>query len=273
MEVSSKVFKTLLGRRKSQTAITMGKSIWRRPLSVLAPATLLIMWQILVMIGILDNRFFPAPTDIFKQGYEDFVSGQLASDLAISLIRLFIGFIAGAVPGIVIGLSMGLFKPVRYVLDPIVASTYPIPKLALMPLIMLMFGLGEIEKYVVIMLGVFFPVLISTVTGVLQLDEKYMDVARDFGASRKLYYTTVALPGSLPMIFTGLKLGLGMALLFIMTAEMEGATGGIGYRIWISYSLFQIKDMYVGFIAMALIGYFSNLLLDELEARIVPWKG
>jgi NitT/TauT family transport system permease protein len=260
-------------KTKKHFTFKYGKNAWsRRFLAVVTPIILLLVWQIFVLIGLLDSRFFPTPTSIIKQGYEDIISGQLLNDVTISLTRILIGFIGGAIPGILLGLSMGLFKPVRYVLDPIVSSTYPIPKLALMPLIMLIFGLGETEKYVVIMIGVFFPVLISTVTGVLQLDKRYMDVAKDFGASRLEYYTTIALPGSLPMIFTGLKLGLGMSLLFLMTAEMEGATGGIGYRIWISYSIFQIKDMYVGFILMALIGYFSNLLLDELEAKIVPWK-
>jgi NitT/TauT family transport system permease protein len=263
---------TVSGTKTEKVKAKINDNTRRRLLSILSPLGLVVLWQIMAMAKVLDPRFFPSPIAIIHQGYLDILSGQLISDLKISLVRILIGFLAGAIPGVLLGLSMGIFKPIRYILDPIVASTYPIPKLALMPLIMLMFGLGETEKVVIIMLGVVFPVLINTAAGVLQLDKSYMDVAKSFGASRKDYYTTVALPGSLPMIFTGLKLGLGMALLLIVAAEMEGATGGIGYRIWISYSVFQITDMYVSFIVMALLGFIFTLILDELEARIVPWK-
>src|ERR1700730_5249648 len=115
----------------------------RRLLSIVSPILLLLLWQCFVMFGILDSRFFPEPSEIIKQGYNDILSGQLISDLQISLIRIVVGFLAGAIPGIVLGLSAGLFRPVRYILDPIVSTTYPIPKLALMPLLMLMFGLDE----------------------------------------------------------------------------------------------------------------------------------
>ncbi|QSO54751.1 ABC transporter permease [Alicyclobacillus curvatus] len=260
------------GTSAEKVKFHLGEHTRRRLLSILSPLGLLVLWQVLVMVHVLDNRFFPTPTAIVVQAYHDILSGQLQNDLKVSLIRIVLGFLAGAIPGVILGISMGLFKPLRVVLEPIVASTYPIPKLALLPLIMLMFGLGETEKVVIILLGVIFPVLINSAAGVLQLDKNYMEVAKSFGASRKDYYTTVAIPGALPMIFTGLKLGAGMALLLIVAAEMEGASAGIGYRIWISYSVFQITDMYVSFIIMALLGYIFSLLLDEIEAWVVPWK-
>lgn len=244
----------------------------QRILSILSPLGLLVIWEVLVRVHLLDSRFFPTPTTILATMWEMIKSGILFSDLQISLYRIFGGFLLGAIPGLVIGLTMGLFPLVRIILDPIIAATYPIPKLALMPLIMILLGLTELEKMVIIALGTFFLVLINTVAGVVNLDKIYMDVAKNYGASKKDYYLTVALPGALPMIFAGMKLGMGMALLLIVAAEMNGASSGIGYRIWESYSIFNIPEMFVSFIVMSLLGYIFTVALDELERFIIPWK-
>jgi NitT/TauT family transport system permease protein len=243
-----------------------------RILTITSPIGLLIVWEILVRINVLDSRFFPAPTTILGAIWEMINSGVLFSDVRISLYRILGGFLLGTIPGVIIGLTMGLFPIVKIILDPIVAATYPIPKLALMPLIMILLGLTEFEKMVIIALGTFFLVLMNTLAGVVNLDKIYMDVAKNYGASKKDYYLTVALPGALPMIFTGLKLGMGMALLLIVAAEMNGASEGIGYRIWESYSIFNIPEMFVSFIVMSLLGYIFTIALDELERVIIPWK-
>ncbi len=244
----------------------------RRWLSVASPVGLLVIWEILVRTQMLDSRFFPAPTRVMISFWEMAVSGQLFTDLGISLLRIIGGFLLGAIPGLVIGLTMGLFPLVRAALEPVVAATYPIPKLALMPLIMLILGLGELEKVVVIALGTFFLVLINTVAGVVNLDKIYLEVAKNFGASKRDYYLTVALPGAMPLIFTGLKLGMGMALLLIVAAEMMGASAGIGYRIWESYSIFNIPEMFVSFVIMSVLGFLFTVGLDELERLVIPWK-
>lgn len=255
-----------------QRKIYNSKALKKRYLSIISPIIMLIVWEVLVRSHVLDSRFFPAPTRILETLWEMIESGMLFFDLKISLTRIFGGFLLGAVPGLLIGLTMGLFPTVKALLDPIVAATYPIPKLALMPLIMIIFGLSELEKMVIIALGTFFLVLINTVAGVVNLDMIYWDVAKNYGASRKNYYLTVALPGALPMIFAGIKLGMGMALLLIVAAEMNGASSGIGYRIWESYAIFNIPEMFVSFIMMALLGYIFTIALDELEGKIIPWK-
>lgn len=244
----------------------------RRILSIVSPIMFLLAWELLVRVHVLDSRFFPAPSTIFVTLWGMIQSGMLFSDLHISLTRIIGGFFLGAVPGLIIGLTMGLFPIVKIILDPIIAATYPIPKLALMPLIMILLGLTEIEKMTIIALGTFFLVLMNTLAGVINLDKIYMDVAKNYGASKKDYYLTVALPGALPMIFTGIKLGMGTALLLIVAAEMNGASAGIGYRIWESYSIFNIPEMFVSFIMMSLLGYIFTVFLDELERLIVPWK-
>lgn len=263
---------TITGTDVEKVRIGLNENQRRRILAIVSPVGLLIVWQLLSQFSIIDPRFFPTPISIIAKAISDIQSGQLQSDLGVSMYRILWGFLGGAIPGVIIGVSMGLFPIVRAIFDPIVSATYPIPKLALLPLIMLLFGLGNLEKIMIILLGVVFPVLINSAAGVLNLEKAYLDVAKNFGASRWNYYRTVAIPGALPMIFTGLKLGSGMALLLIVAAEMEGATAGIGYRIWTSYDVFDIRDMFVYFILMSLLGYIFSIILDEIEARVVPWK-
>ena len=257
---------------KENRNIKLSNRAKNRILTIVSPLAILIVWEIFVKVHLLDSRFFPAPSTIVVTMWEMIKNGILLSDLKISLYRIFGGFLIGAIPGLIIGLTMGLFPVVKIILDPIVAATYPIPKLALMPLIMILLGLTELEKMVVIALGTFFLVLMNTVAGVVNLEKIYMDVAKNYGASKKDYYLTVALPGALPMIFTGFKLGMGMALLLIVAAEMNGAAAGIGYRIWESYSIFNIPEMFVSFIAMSILGYVFTIMLDEIERIVVPWK-
>lgn len=269
---TARVIQIEVGDLEEVASAGLSENSRRRMLSVASPIILIALWEILVRVQILDARFFPAPSAVAVSFYHMVASGLLFSDLWVSMIRIIGGFLLGSVPGLIIGLTMGLFPLVRAALEPMVAATYPIPKLALMPLIMLIFGLGEFEKMVVIALGAFFMVLINTVAGVVNLDKIYLDVAKNYGASRKDYYFTVALPGALPMIFTGLKLAMGMALLLIVAAEMMGASAGIGYRIWESYAIFDIPEMFVSFVVMSILGFLFTIGLDEIEQWVVPWK-
>lgn len=243
-----------------------------RALQRLSPLALLTLWEAAVRLGALDPRFFPPPSRVAGALVETLQSGELVAAVGASLARIAAGFVLGAAPGLVLGLAMGLIPPLRAVLEPVVYALYPIPKLALLPLIMILFGLGEASKVVTIALGVFFLVLINTVAGVVNIDPIYIDVARSFGARRLDLYLTVALPGALPSIFTGIRLGAGMALLLIVAAEMIAAQTGIGYMIWSSYQTFSLEKMYLAFVLMAAIGWAMSLALDRLERAVLPWK-
>jgi NitT/TauT family transport system permease protein len=249
-----------------------GGSRWKGLLGFLSPVVVLLLWEIAVPLGLLDGRFFPPPHEIAGTFWEMVVDGTLFGDVWISLLRIIFGFLAGAIPGLIIGLSMGLFRPVRWILRPVVSATYPIPKLALMPLIILIFGFGETQKVITIALGTFFMVLINTMAGVLNLEKIYLDVAKNFGASRRDFYTRIALPGAMPLIFTGLELGMGMALLLIVAAEMTGAISGIGYRIWAAQAVFKTHEMFVAFTMISLLGYLFAEGLSALQRRVIPWK-
>lgn len=241
-------------------------------LSVLSPLSLLFLWELGARLGLIDVRLLSSPTLIFQSLLPLLASGELLINTLVSVQRVLLGFVAGAIPGILLGMSMGLSPLVRSAVEPMIQATYPIPKLAIMPLILLVFGLGETSKVFTIGIGVFYLVVMNTMAGVLHIEKIYLDVARNFGASRLDFYRTVALPGALPMIFTGLKLGMGMALILVVAAEMSAAKAGVGWMIWRAYDMFAIEQMFVALILLSLLGYLFSLFLDFVERWVIPWK-
>jgi NitT/TauT family transport system permease protein len=241
-------------------------------ISMLSPLLLLAIWEICARGHLIDTRFFPAPSNILKHLFDLAVSGTLWKHVSASLYRLALGFVVGCFPAIALGLAIGLYRPVRAAFDPLISATYPIPKSSLLPLILLIFGLGESSKIAMVAIGVFYPVVINTAAGVRQIAPIFLDVGRNFGASRLNMFRTVALPGALPLIMTGIKLGAGMGLVLIAIAEMVGAKQGLGYMIWNAWELFDVETMYVGLFVIAIIGFVLNTCLDALERVIVPWR-
>jgi ABC-type nitrate/sulfonate/bicarbonate transport system permease component len=248
----------------------MSRDSSERLMGIVAPLGVFVLWELLADTHVIDTRFFPAPSSIIGTFGTLIQNGQLAANTWISLERLFLGFLLGAIPGLIIGLTMGLYRPVRALIEPLVLGTYPIPKSAILPLILLIFGLGEPSKVVMVAIGVFYPVVINTVSGVLQIPRMYLDVGSNFGASRWKMFTTIALPGALPFIMTGVKLGAGMGLILIAIAEMIGAQSGLGYMIWNAWQILSVNTMYVGLIMIALLGFVLTLILNEIERRVIP---
>ena len=243
-----------------------------RLLNVISPLALLLLWELCARFHFIDTRFFPAPSSVFATLIEMLRSGDLLAHTAISLQRLAYGTIVGALPALILGIVMGLNRPIRALFDPLIAATYPVPKSAILPLALLIFGLGEGSKIFMVAIGVFFPMVINTTTGVLGISKIYLDVGRNYKASRWNTFWTIALPGALPVIVTGLKLGIGIGLVLIAVAEMVGARSGLGYLIWSAWSTFAVEEMYVGLFAIAIIGFLITLGLNELERVIIPWK-
>src|SRR5699024_10889354 len=193
-------------------------------------------------------------------------------DIGMSLYRIFGGFVIGTVPGVMLGLAMGLFWPVRVFFMPIASAIYAVPKIAILPLVIIAFGIGELSKVMIVAISIFFMIALSTMSGVLAIDNQFHDVASNLGANRWQMFCTVALPGSLPAIFTGMRLSLGFELIVIVGTEFLTADQGIGWGIWQNYQILRMKEMFVGLIITGLLGWAMNLMLDMTERTLVPWR-
>ncbi len=243
-----------------------------RLLSILSPLLLIAAWELTVRLGLVDGRFIAAPSLILVALWNMSVSGELARDVGVSLWRIAAGFAIGVVPAVLLGLWMGLSRSVRAVFDPLIAAVYPIPKIAILPLLMVFFGIGESSKIAVVAISAFFPVVINTYTGVANVDRVYLDVAQSFGASRALVFRRVVFPGALPVIFAGIRLALGVCLIVIVSAEFVAARSGIGFLIWSSWEMLLIDKMFVGLLVIAVIGTLLTIGLREIQRRAIPWR-
>ncbi|HEY7624213.1 MAG TPA: ABC transporter permease [Candidatus Limnocylindria bacterium] len=243
-----------------------------RLVTVTSPIALLAVWELVAALQLVDVRFFPRPSLVTTQLIGMAASGELWEHMSVTLLRILVGFTIGAAAGVAVGLVMGGSRWVRAILNPMMASIYPIPKIAIFPLILLVFGLGETSKYVTVAIAVFFLVLFPTITGVMGIPRIYIDAAENLGARGFQFYRRIALPGALPSIFTGLRVGLGVALIIIVGVEFVGATSGIGYLIWNSWQLFNINRMFAGLLVLAALGHLSSLFLEEVQKRMVPWR-
>ena len=243
-----------------------------RLMNIVSPVFLLLLREAAARFGMIDVRFFPAPSKVFSVMFNMIENGLLMKHVWASLQRLFWGILWGGIPALILGVAMGMFRTLRMIIEPVIAATYPIPKSAILPLILLIFGLGEPSKIVMVATGVFFPILINSMAGVLEINKIHFDVSRNFGANGFQTFLTVALPGALPLIMTGVKLGVGLGLVLIAIAEMVGAKSGLGYMIWNAWEILSVETMYVGLITIAVLGLAFTLILNEIERLIVPWK-
>lgn len=243
-----------------------------RLLNVLSPIGLLLLWEVAVVAGVADRRMFPPPSEILNTLFTYARNGDLWINLRMSFWRVAAGLLLGSVSGVTVGVLMGLSAPVRAVLQPLVSATYPVPRTAIVPLFLIIFGIGEMAKIMIVATSVFYVVLIASMTGVMSIEKAYLDVGRDLRISRLQTFTTIALPGAFPAIMSGLKLGAGIAFIVLVVAEYTGSQTGIGYMIWEGWQTLDIDQMYVGLLMIAVIGWLVSLLMDEIEYFVLPWR-
>src|SRR5215208_4546780 len=243
-----------------------------RVLYLISPIGLLLLWQLLLMAVVGDRRFIPAPTDIAVRFWVLIQNGELAFHTGVTLLRVFAGFFIGCVPGIVVGLLMAMFRPVRIFFDPLIASLFPIPKIALMPLLLLAFGFGDASKIALVVTAVFFPVVVNTYVGAANIEKIYWDVAKNYGASQSVIFRRIVFFGALPMIFAGLRISLAVSFIVLVAAEFVATKAGIGYLIWNSWELLQVDIMFVGIVTVGVLGLIATVCLREIERKVIPWK-
>jgi NitT/TauT family transport system permease protein len=266
------------GRSSGAPAIDIEAAVrpswWNRNgprLALLSPLVILLLWEVASQTGLLDRRFFPPPSQVVGQLTDPRTQARLPGDIVASLSRILIGFGIGSGLGLAIGLWLGLFRVPRTLLAPIFAALYPIPKLALFPLLLVLFGLGDQSKWAAIAIGAFFLVFYNTLAGVLQIPPIYLDVARNAGASRLQVFRTVALPAAAPDIFTGLKLATGTSFVVLAAVEFVGGRVGLGTFLWSSWQTLQVDRMYLALVIFAILGFAAISFVSWVESRLVPW--
>src|ERR1700730_17191900 len=247
------------------------KSI-ERLLYLVSPVGLRAVWQLLLMAGFGDRRFIPAPSDIPVRFVAMVASGELALHTAVTLWRIAAGYVIGAIPAVAVGLLMAMFRPVRLFFDPLVAVLFPIPKVALMPLLLLAFGFGDASKIALVAIAVFFPVVVNTYVGAANIETIYWDVAKISGASQTVMFTRIVFFGALPTIFAGLRIALAVSFIVVVASEVVAPQSGIGYLIWNSWELLQVDVMFVGIVTIGVLGLITSVLFAEIERKAIPWK-
>ena len=243
-----------------------------RLLSVATPLLFLLLWELAARVGWIQTRFFPAPTQIFASGLTMAKAGTLVADLAASTLRILAGFALGTVTGVLAALALGLSRLVRAALDPFLSALYTVPKLAILPLLLLIFGLGELPSVLLVAMTVFFIVWITCMEAVLAIPENYRETARSFGARGWQMFVHVIWPFILPQLFVSMRIAIGTAVLVIVGVEFVQADVGIGFRIWHSWSLFQADRMYVGVCLVALMGYLFSSIVRWIGRVALPWN-
>lgn len=241
-------------------------------IGVITVIAFVVAWQLVADARIWPRYFLPGPSDIIVAFGELVAEGELAQDLAMSGQEFVIGYTLAALIGIVFGLLLGWYRRARYALDPFITFFYATPRIVLLPLIIIWVGIGIESKIWIVFLGAFFAVLINTMAGVRSLDQSLLTLARSFGASQLDVFRTIALPGSVPFILTGLRLATGHALIGIVVGEIVGAPHGIGRMMWIAGQTFQSARMFVGLFFLAVTGVLLTYALQKLERHFDAWR-
>ena len=237
----------------------------------LMPLALLAAWQISAQLGWLSSRLLPAPLDVARAAIALARSGELLRDVAVSTWRALLGFAIGGGLGLALGLLTGTFRAAETLLDTSVQMIRNIPVLALIPLVILWFGIDESAKVFLVSLGVFFPVYLNTHHGIRAVDPALIEMARSYGLSRVRLYREVILPGALPQILVGVRFSLGLMWVTLIVAETVSAQSGIGYMTMNAREFLQTDVVLLGILLYALLGKLADLLARALEHFWLPW--
>ncbi|MFI5911004.1 ABC transporter permease [Dactylosporangium sp. NPDC051541] len=236
-----------------------------------APILLFVLWQIAATSGAVNPLFFPAPTKVWAAALELIKSGELFKHLWVSLTRVLIGCAMGVVTGVAAGVALGASRWVRATLEPLLSALYTVPKLAVFPLLLLIFGLTDTALNVAIGMTVFFFMWVSTMTAFLAVSPGHREVAQSFNAGPWPTFRHVMFPAALPQMFIGLRMSISVAVLMMVGVEFTQANQGIGYLIWYSWTLFQAPRMYVGIVAVALMGLLLSNIVKWISLLVLPW--
>ena len=255
--------------------------------ALLVPLAVLIAWEAICRLGHVSRGILPPPTQVLRKWVEYLLppqpfdgsmsraawlfSGELLHDAFATLVRVLGGFAIGAGLALPIGLLMGARPRVHELLNPLIQIVRPIPPIAFVPLSILWFGLGNPPAFFLIALGAFFPVLMNTIAGVRGVDTIYLRAAQNLGASQATLFRRVILPASMPYLLAGLRVGIGVAFIVVIVAEMIAVNDGLGYRILEAREYFWSDKIIAGMITIGLIGLLIDTAMARLNAHLLRW--
>ena len=231
---------------------------------------LLVEWG--TRTGWISNLTLPRPSDVWATLVQLHRTGLLYDHLVPSLTRLAMGSLLGCLAGIAVGTLVGLFTLARAGLVPLVAAIFPIPKIALLPLFVIWFGIGEGSKYALIALGTFTPMVVATYGAVDNVDRTLVRMGQSFGLPWAQIVWKIVLPGALPGILSGLRVSLAIGIILLVAAEMLGATYGIGAYILEAGSLFDLERLFAGVVILSLLGVLTSSVIAAIERRVLAWR-
>lgn len=233
----------------------------------------LLVWELVGnTFQLINPMFMSAPSLVWKAAVQLFESGEIWNDLRVSGTELLGGYLLAASFAIPFGIMTGWYKRMSAIFDPFINAMNATPRVALLPLVIIWLGIGILSKVGIIFLGAVFPILINTRDGVKTTPQNLINAAKSFGASEWLTFKTVVLPSTVPFILTGLRLGVGRAIVGVMVGELYAATAGIGFMITVAGATFQTDKVFVGVLVFALTGLFSMELLTRVERRFDMWR-
>ncbi len=235
------------------------------------PIALLIVWEVAARTGLVNARLLPAPSAVALAGWRTLLDGSLAANVLASSQRALIGLVIGGGLGFGLGLATGLWRPVETLLDSSVQMIRNVPHLALIPLVILWFGIGETAKIFLVVLGVFFPIYINTFHGVRTVDRQLVEMAEVYGLDRRAQLLRIILPGALPSILVGLRYALGLMWLTLIVAETISASSGLGYMTMNAREFFQTDVVILGILVYALLGKLADAATRAIERRALAW--
>jgi NitT/TauT family transport system permease protein len=239
---------------------------------VLGFVLVLVLWEVVVDLGLVKASLVSSPTRIVTAARSDFSSGVIWPDVATSFIEWLVGFMLALVVGIPLGMAIGMFRRVEFLLDPWLAALYATPTVALIPLIILLFGVGLPSKFAIVFLEAVIVLATNTISGVHAADRKYLDLARSFGARRSLVFRSVILPSSVPFIITGMRIGAGRAIVGVVVAEFIASNSGLGFYISLNGTLLNASRVMLGILIIGAFGVLVGQLIRRLERRFDRWR-
>ncbi|MFT4190279.1 MAG: ABC transporter permease [Comamonas sp.] len=234
---------------------------------------LALLWELAPRLGWTDPTFLPPLSEVLAAGWTLALNGQLWEHTQASLLRALGGFALAVLYAVPLGLAIGWYRRLGQAVNPLIEILRNTAPLALLPVFLLLLGIGEISKIAIVLYACSWPLLLNTIAAVKQVDPLLVKSARTMGVSQRQLLTKVILPASIPTIFVGIRLASATAILVLVAAEMVGAKSGLGYLIIYAQYSFLIPDMYFGILAITVIGVAINVLLEALERRITQWKG